>query len=386
MKTSTRRLIHFAKVAAGDTMTRLLKALSRRGRGPSQRIRRVGQFAARHVEFRTVVPAVPLSTLAPLYYARGETERKYLDMMADVGDGMTPPPGIISASDIDVSLPIGMHRWRGRVFEEALLGVEVLTNPKYALDLETIPYRPKARHGEAVLLTMPWHHNFYHWMIEILPRVMLIDRADDLKHLKLIVPNNAPSFIRDSLTLAGCDHRVTFLDKGVHRFERLHIPSRLALTADVSPFAIDWLNRRMPAGPLSGNRRIYISRADARNRFVANEAEVESVLRDFGFETVVLSNLGLHQQMNLFREAEFVVGSHGAGFAHLAFARPGTRFIEFFEEGHFNRCFHQIAGVRGLDYGFLVGKRRGFGFDVDTRQLRDVMGQASGRNTAHGQW
>jgi len=373
MTTNAHRLRHFLKVAAGNAATRVLEAMSRRGRGPGQRVSQADNLRLNDLSYRHVTPSVPLAQVAPRYFADGPAERKYLDMFADMGDGLTTRGGIITVRNVDVTLPFGMHRWKGRVFEEALLGVELLTNPKYAIDLESIPFRRKNPHGEAVLLTMPWHHNFYHWMIEILPRVMLIDQVKELQHLKLIVPDSAPGFIRESLAWAGCAHRVEFLNQGVHRFDRLHIPSRLSRTADVSPLAIDWLNRRLPSAPVTGRRRLYITRSDARNRFVNNEDEVMATLGDHGFEKVTLSGLPLQQQIDLFREAEFIVGSHGAGFAHLAFAQPGTRFIEFFEQGHFNRCFYQIAGVRKLNYGFLVGQPRGFGFDVDAKQLRDVM-------------
>jgi hypothetical protein len=45
--------------------------------------------------------------------------------------------------------------------------------------------------------------------------------------------------------------------------------------------------------------------------------------------------------------------SHGAAFANLAFTQPGSRLIEFFQEGEDNNCSNRLAAVSGLRYGLL---------------------------------
>jgi hypothetical protein len=86
-----------------------------------------------------------------------------------------------------------------------------------------------------------------------------------------------------------------FLPNGVYRFEKLHMLSTLVRTIDVSVDAVEWLNSKFGAPSLNTQtpRRIYLSRSDAKNRYVSNEPQLANVLSDFGFTTLAMSNLSL---------------------------------------------------------------------------------------------
>lgn len=119
-----------------------------------------------------------------------------------------------------------------------------------------------------------------------------------------------------------------------------------------------------------------MSRRDAKIRFVSNESELTDVLSEFGFDTFVPSSLSLADQMNVFRNAECIVGAHGAAFAHLAFSTPGSTFVEFFSRGHYSPAYNRIAGIRGLKYGFLIGEPTAMGgLSINPNQLREVLSQ-----------
>ena len=75
-----------------------------------------------------------------------------LSRMKTDGGRETCPAGILRADRVDVSFPIGMHWWEGRLFEEAFLNSNALTNPKYVLDLQRIRFSRKQRLEEGVLL------------------------------------------------------------------------------------------------------------------------------------------------------------------------------------------------------------------------------------------
>lgn len=374
-----KRLWHFAKVTAGDLTDKFLRNQLKRGKGSASRLHRA-LSAPPHLEgcsSRILIQPTPLPLHKPQFFLDGVAEEKYLEKLARYGRKITTPAGIISADRVEVSFPVGMHRWNGKLLEEAVLGEIILANAKYVLDLETIPLRRKTNFSEAILLSLPWHHNIFHWMIEILPRLLLYDLSEDLHHLKLVAPKSSPRFVRESLRLTGYEDRVCFVEDGVYRFEKLHILSRLSTTADVSPFAIEWLNRKMKKSKVgTSKKRIYVSRADAKIRFVVNEQEVLDILSDFGFETVTMSQYPLEKQIEIFQQAEIVVGSHGAAFSHVAFMEPGATFIEFFESGHINQCYYRIASLKNLKYGFLVCQKKGFGFSVDTAKLKSLLQQA----------
>ncbi len=374
-----RSLKHAIKVFVGERLFGpLLRRWLRERKGSARRLVTVSPKDTARAAYRNVFPSVKSPRCEPEMHCAGDLGRVYLNEIRSAGDPTTGEAGVITAREVDVSFPIGMHRCGGQVFVQALLADYVLANPKYVIDLERLPLRRKRRVvSEAVLLTLPWHHNFYHWMVEILPRLSLCDSFPELQGLPLLVARSSPRFVRESLALTGYLDRALFLDDGAYRFEKLHLPTRLAPASQASPLAVEWLRRKVPALPPSNPvRRLYISRRDAKIRSVTNEAEVEAALADLGFINVVPSEHSLSRQVELFRNADIVVGSHGAAFANLAFAKAGTAIIEFFEPGHFNPAYTRIAAINCLRYGFLVGRKRTLGFSIDVPQLRQMVAEA----------
>jgi len=119
--------------------------------------------------------------------------------------------------------------------------------------------------------------------------------------------------------------------------------------------------------PDAGNdARIYISRADADQRHVRNEAAVESLLNEFGFESHVLSDLAVSEQVHLFSRAEIVVGPHGAGFTNLIFSEDPS-VIELFPESRIKPFFYALAAELGYEYEYII-----CGDDGDANVLVDL--------------
>ncbi len=374
-----KRFLHSTKITVGNLVGKLLQYLFFRRQGTAYRLHQglSNSMPLKGYNSRVLIEPTPVQLYEPEFFIRGFVQEKYLKMMRNYGSKTLPSSGIISANNFDISFPLGTHLWNGNLFEEALLDTYLLTNPKYTLNIETIPFKNKKKFSEAILLSLPWHHNFFHWMIEILPRLALYDLAENVHHLKLIVPKSSPGFVRESLKLFGYENIVYFIEDGVYRFEKLHVLSRLAESGDISPLAIKWLTQKIKLDKIgTSKKRIYVSRSDATIRYVTNELEIQNLLSEFGFETVVMSQYTLEQQINIFQQAEVVVGSHGAAFAHTAFMKPETIFIEFFKSGHFNRCFYRIACLKKLRYGFLVGQKNGLGFSINIAQLKSLLKQA----------
>ena len=370
------RLKHQTKLFLGDQLQRSLSKRFLRGRGPASRLisvfsDQIEQIVERHI----LVASAPLTQSPPDYFLDGDVEIDYRKRI-NAGADCTDPAGIFSAENVNVSFPTSMHQIGDHILNELMLAPYVLTNPKYYYALELMRFKRKRPIYGGVLLSMPWHHNFYHWMIEILPRLISYDRCPALQKEPLIIPKSSPRFVAESLNLACYESRMILMADGTYKFKKLHMLSRLASTSEVAPDAVDWLNRKFPNGlsTLCTPRRIYVSRRDAKIRFVSNELQLADVLAEFGFETIIMSKLPLADQISAFRAADYVIGPHGAAFANLAFSKPGSTFIEFFSQGHSNVCFNRISRIRSLKYGFLVGEpTKNGGFSIDPGHLRAIL-------------
>jgi Glycosyltransferase 61 len=374
------RLKHHTKVFVGNQLGRFLNNQYSSGRGPASRVISVFSDKAKKigVESNILVGPVPVKKLAPDFFLDGHIETEYRNLLLS-GEDSTGSAGIFSVRNVDVSFPTSMHQIGDHILKEVMLTPSKLTNPKYYYGLESMRFMRKQPMSDGVLLSMQSHHNFYHWMIEMLPRLISYDRCPSLQHVPLMVPKSCPRYIAESLRLAGYLPKTIFLKDGVYRFENLRMLSMLAPVNEVSSDAVDWLNKKFisVSSTLNPPKRIYVSRRDAKIRYVANEAELLDVLTQFGFETLTMSDLSLADQINVFRNAECIVGPHGAAFASLAFSKPRSIFIEFFCRGHWNPAYNRISGIRGLKYGFLVGEPNGLGgFSINPNHLRAILSQA----------
>jgi capsular polysaccharide biosynthesis protein len=234
--------------------------------------------------------------------------------------------------------------------------------------LEAPPYRKRLPRQEtfyrgnyySLLIKFVEGPNYYHWLHDGVLRLHeVIERLP--ADTRFVVPPHRRPFQDEALGLIGLspDRLCELGDGGVARFENLYFSPPSAPTGVDSPEAELWFRTRalnaygIALGPPS--RRIYISRRGASYRRIANEAEIEALLRDLGFEIHELEQYSLRDQVALFAEAEVVVSAHGAGLANMLFAPPGLVVVDIFESTRFNKCFWNMSNALGHRYWYLVG-------------------------------
>jgi hypothetical protein len=137
-------------------------------------------------------------------------------------------------------------------------------------------------------------------------------------------------------------------------------------------------------------KRIYVSRHDARLRRVLNEKSFMPKLESRGFERAILGELPIAQQVALFSQAEIIVAPHGAGLAHIAWCKPGTKIVEFFPSPDGPRGlvrnatydYWLLSQLLGLDYSCrLAGpiETRNDGFSIEEDLMMRAVEEALAR-------
>ena len=222
--------------------------------------------------------------------------------------------------------------------------------------------------------------NYYHWMMQCLPAIDQSLRMADAADCVLALPELS-GWQERSLALLGLGQMKRIrIDFDCHYFfRRAHWCGYLSGLTDgfLSPAALRVLDRLAcgiaPAD--DGPERIYVARADTRNRVIGNEPEVRQILEAHGFVTLVSGFLPLETQIGLFKNARVVVGGHGAGLTNLAFCQPGTVVLELLQAAYPALYMNRIAQAKGLRYhaesfadpvGGDVNRREWF---VDLKQL-----------------
>jgi hypothetical protein len=219
----------------------------------------------------------------------------------------------------------------GRVIDPLSVG---MTFPMSHWLLKRQRFFPKMHRvsGTVISLATDGHNNFYHWMLDLLPKLFLV-LALGLKE--------EPIYI-------GASHRFQ-----VECLRLLGIPAERILDGNATPFVqadtliVPFLGERHPPNVFSAAKcrvlvevfssriqtensqarlplRFVVSRSRTRSRRVVNEVELMARLAPLGFEMIFLEDFSFVEQMVLFARAEAIVASTGAGLIHLIHARPGT--------------------------------------------------------------
>jgi hypothetical protein len=222
----------------------------------------------------------------------------------------------------------------------------VRPQPNWVSALRPRPHRLRKLDSERIyynlISPLPARGHIFHWLFDFtLPLIAWLEQDGRGAPLSLLVNAERLAFQQEVLDVLLRHYPgLTFEDVGesdaviVPKLKTSiftpHYPRALqteaasarldALADGLATKAADW---QPPA-------RFFISREDARLRRVLNEGAVMERLAPHGFERVVLKGMPIPRQIRLFREAEAIVSPHGAGLAHLAWCRPGTKIFEVF--------------------------------------------------------
>ncbi|MGE9312910.1 glycosyltransferase family 61 protein [Niabella sp. CJ426] len=99
--------------------------------------------------------------------------------------------------------------------------------------------------------------------------------------------------------------------------------------------------------PYSGNR-VYISRKG--RRVIENEAELIELLKEFDFTIIEDKGRSVREQIEIYRNASFIIGPHGASFANVIWCRPGTQLYELFSTSWAPDYFLYMAQINNMKY------------------------------------
>lgn len=219
--------------------------------------------------------------------------------------------------------------------------------------------------GTACFLDARSSHIYYHWMIDVLPKLRILERTGfDIINIDHYIVRAHSSFQLDTLANYGIDPEKIVVTDGVQFFNAntMVIPflkndlgKRIytGLGIGIPGWVPDYLSRSFIASndesAESTPNRIYISRSTRGTRSVDNESEFIRLLEQRQFTAVNLENFPVGEQAALLNKASIVVGSHGAGLTNIVFCQPGTKVVEIFSE-YMVPCYWSLASLKSLSY------------------------------------
>lgn len=211
--------------------------------------------------------------------------------------------------------------------------------------------------------------NYFHWLIEYLPRLKNIS-VDQLKDHHLIIGKKMPRSFHDSLSIVAPDvpfievdpaeeeiHVNHLLVPSFHTYHPDDFNSEYWIGGGISYDHLDYLRSRVFAvvPKKSHNlKRIFLSRKGGRN--IVNIDEVSDVLMQYGFQFLSPENYSFEEQVQIFQDAEVIVGPAGAAFSNLIFCGTGTKVAICLAERNSDFVMQANLGVfAGCDVVHAIG-------------------------------
>ena len=231
-------------------------------------------------------------------------------------------------------------------------------------------------HPMVVSLRHRWEYNYYHFFIDVLGKLQLLDQyVDPATPVVLGRYANHQPFTEILMKLPNRNWIIPDVD------DRLVVHAdRITYCRTRQPYRarVDALLDEMGFNSARRNDRIFLTRRPPVSRCLTNEDELQPVLDHYGFRTVDAAALSLDEQISTFVDARYVVAVHGAGITNIIF-RNGVPLDlielhshEYPGTGEFERLCREF----GYGHHALAGGERGTPihahFSIDPQQL-DVL-------------
>lgn len=213
---------------------------------------------------------------------------------------------------------------------------------------------------EAIFFTDEKSNYYFHWMLDSLQRLQLID----LKYKFEVRPpiliqeiHFKEMFIRNSLEYYNFDLKV--LNEGnLYKIKRLIVPFHLAQSGNFNVQIVNQIRNKFLSNSnkvYSYPKKIWISRQNSRIRKVKNFSEIQNILLNHGFKIMEIEGLeDLNKQIEFINNADVIGGIHGGGLSNMLFLDEKKIVIEVRgRNDNHNNCYFSLSSALNLKYYYF---------------------------------
>ena len=272
------------------------------------------------------------------------------------GPGQKHPLTVVELADGKIVGDLRLAVTREDVVIGGLQTIVGCPDPKNHYALRRRRFRvPQYRRGTALLLGTASSDNYYHWLLESVPRWKMLQAAN-CHDYDFVLLHSRPLAFQDEVLdrlKAPKAKRLRCPKNFVHQFEKLVVPAMPFPPEEASAWACAFVRSLFPMGT-SGLEKVYLRRGAGRRRLI-NESELETALQSHGFVSIQPDQLTVAEQAKSLSSARCVVAPHGAPLTNLLFAPRGALLVELFHPQHKNRCYINLAAACGHRYASLDG-------------------------------
>lgn len=210
--------------------------------------------------------------------------------------------------------------------------------------------------------------NWYHWLIEILPKLLFLNQIPTNTLLISEVVLNIPS-MKETLEMVckGSDVKIIYLDDlKIYNIENLYHINELSnvpfsLFKNKTPRIEDVFMRKKPLirlqQKLNSSIEITTSYPDqiflyrsSNHRLAKNQDELVKALKEKNIISIDFNTLTFSEQKAYMQNANLIIGISGAAFTNIMFAKPNTKVICLMQKSIDSfSCYSNLAKIFNIE-------------------------------------
>lgn len=230
---------------------------------------------------------------------------------------------------------------------------------------------------QAISLRHLWEWNYYHFHLDVLGKLSLLDDMGVDRSAPLVIGRYAMElpFVRQCIERGALGKRPWFIQDQTYV-----LADNVFYCRTRQPYGkrVDHFVREMglPDPDPSREERVFLIRLSQVARHILNADEVTNVLADYGFRMVATEGMTIAEQTDLFMHTRYLVGIHGAGLTNILYRRHSPLgMIELHANNYLTGDYREICTQFNNRWYHLGGApddqpAQGASFHIDIGQLR----------------
>jgi capsular polysaccharide biosynthesis protein len=214
--------------------------------------------------------------------------------------------------------------------------------------------------GTYLFVTDALSYNYYHWICEALPRLLMM--TDRYPNATVILPKYLKKYPLILDTLHILEWKSVWIDTDLTNIFATMVTvqtnPRYAIVDPQLQQRVKQLLFKNIAVDVNkaATRKIYISRSKSVYRKIKNEENIVSLVKSRGYEVLYAEDYTFAEQVNIFNETKYLIAMHGAGLTNTMFMQPDSNVLEIRIDKWMEQplCFWRLANMFMIRWSYFL--------------------------------
>ena len=209
--------------------------------------------------------------------------------------------------------------------------------------------------------------NYFHFLCDILPKIWLLNTKVNINEIDFFLVNKRIKWQTNILNSLGINNNKIISAKNnrhIHAEKVLSVTHPWYFSGYIQEQVSNlpsWIiyelrNNFLKKTSPKKNLKIFLDRSGSKFNHLKliNNQDVINFLKTKGYIILKPETLSLKDQVEIFNNANIIIGAHGAALTNIIFCEQKTNIIEIIPSSHPSKKCERISKVLNLNYFRLV--------------------------------